>query len=312
MLIDRFGRPIKNLRISLTDKCNLKCIYCHREGEDREGGYELTIEDIKLIAEASKHLEISKVKLTGGEPLLRSDIVEIVKVFSELGFEDISLTTNGALIADKALNLKNAGLKRVNISLPSFRRDKYVKITGLDLFADVMTGIGEAINAGLHPVKINFVVLRDVNSDEINEAIEYADRNDVILQLIELEPLGLAIDKYHKLYYPLNNIELELLKKARNVIVRKDMNARRQFIVNNACIEVVRPMHNPEFCAYCTRIRITHDGKIKPCLMRNNNLVDLGKALRNRSRNDVIKAFKKAVMLREPFFIGRGECFISR
>jgi len=312
MLTDRFGRPIKNLRISLTDKCNLKCIYCHREGEDRRGSYELAIEDIKLIAEVSKHLEIDKVKLTGGEPLLRNDVVEIVKIFSELGFEDISLTTNGVLIADKALKLKNAGLKRVNISLPSFRRDRYVKITGLDLFVDVMMGIKEAINAKLHPVKINFVVLKDVNSDEINEAIDFADRNNVILQLIELEPLGLAIDKYHNLYYPLNNIELELLKKARNVIVRRDMNARRQFIVNNACIEIVRPMHNPEFCTYCTRIRITYDGKIKPCLMRSNNLVDLSKALRSKSKNDVIKAFRKAARLREPFFVGEGECFISR
>ncbi|MEM1545079.1 MAG: GTP 3',8-cyclase MoaA [Candidatus Methanomethylicia archaeon] len=312
MLIDRFGRPIKNLRISLTDRCNLKCIYCHREGEERRESYELAIEDIKLIAEASKHLEINRVKFTGGEPLLRRDIVEIVKIFSELRFEDISITTNGILIADKVLELKNAGLKRVNISLPSFRRDKYLKITGLDLFMNVMTGIREAINAKLHPVKINFVVLKNVNSDEINEAIEFANENEVILQLIELEPLGLAIDKYYKLYYPLNNIELELLKRARNIIVRKDMHARRQFIVNKAYIEIVKPMHNPEFCAHCTRIRVTYDGKIKPCLMRNNNLVDLSKALRAKSKNDVIKAFRKAAKLREPFFIGEGTCFISK
>lgn len=307
MLTDRFGRPIKNLRISLTDKCNLKCIYCHREGEERKGSCELSIEDIKLIAEAAKDLEISKVKLTGGEPLLRYDIAEVVNVFSEIGFEDISLTTNGVLMANKALKLRNAGLKRVNISLPSFRKDRYLKITGLDSLTDVMNGIREAINAKLNPVKVNFVVLKDVNCDEISEAIEFAGRNNIILQFIELEPLGLAVNDYYKLYYPLDNIELELLKKAEKVIVRRDLHARRQFIINNACIEIVKPMHNPEFCAHCTRIRVTYDGKIKPCLMRNDNLIDLNKALKNKSKDSIVKAFKEAAKLREPFFVKEGE-----
>ncbi|HID73403.1 TPA: GTP 3',8-cyclase MoaA, partial [Candidatus Micrarchaeota archaeon] len=216
-------------------------------------------------------------------------------------------------LGELAGRLAKAGLTRVNVSLPSTRPERYKGVTGVNAHSAVVKGIRAAKASGLDPVKVNFVVLKGVNSDEVEDAIEFAGREGVILQLIELEPLGLAVEEYAKLHEPLDELEAQLADRAEEVVVRYSMHARRQYRIGDVWVEVVKPMHNPEFCAHCTRMRVTADGKLKPCLMRNDNLVDLTPALASGSDEELVRAFEEAVARREPFF-GRAApgCPLSR
>ncbi|MCW1309646.1 MAG: GTP 3',8-cyclase MoaA, partial [Candidatus Nanoarchaeia archaeon] len=187
MLIDLYGRPLLNLRISLTQRCNLRCSYCHREGEDSVGDKlsEMSIDEIVRIARVGSSLGIRGIKLTGGEPLIRKDIVKIVREIAKIEtLEDISITTNGVMLADLAEELKNAGLRRVNINLPTLDESVYNKLTGGKL-EDVIEGIKSAVSAGLHPVKLNMLVLRGINDTEVDEMINFASKTTGFLQLIE-------------------------------------------------------------------------------------------------------------------------------
>ena len=278
---DRFGRPLKSIRISVTKRCNLSCFYCHREGEV-SGGEFLRPEDFHTIGEASSRAGIKKAKLTGGEPLLREDLEEIVSVLSKY-MEEVSLTTNGVGLDERADALKEAGLKRVNISLDTLQPERYRRITGRDLLESVISGVKASVRAGLRPVKLNMVLLRGINTDEVWEMSRFAMEVGAILQVIEVEaPRGEEFySAYHTDPAPL---ERELKRKALKVI-KRELHARRQYVVpldgGEATVEVVRPMHNTSFCMGCTRIRLTSDGFLKPCLFRNDNLVDVRDALKD-------------------------------
>ncbi len=290
MLIDRYGRVIKHLRISVTSKCNLKCIYCHREGETGISD-DMSVEEIERICYAFYQLGVKKVKITGGEPLIRRDIADIISVMPP--FNDISLVTNGTLLSKKAYDLKEAGLHRINVSLDTLRSDRYKSITGRNLIDRVIDGIHSAFDAGLTPIKVNMVILRGINDDEIDDLLEFTSKFnkkgiDVILQLIEV----LNMPEY---YYSLSNIEQKYRNIAERIIIR-GLHARKQYIFKDKAVEFVRPFHK-EFCMHCTRIRVTSDGKIKPCLLRNDNLVDV----RGLDGDELISAIKKAVELREPY-----------
>jgi len=291
VLVDRYGRLIRHLRISVTSKCNLSCIYCHMEGENPSDD-ELSVEEIALICKAFYDLGVEKVKITGGEPLLRKDIVEIVQEMPP--FKDISIVTNGILLSKLAYDLKDAGLDRVNVSLDTLNESKYKIITGKNMLKNVIEGIYSACDAGLFPIKLNMVVLKGINDDEIEDLLEFAskfnkDGINVILQLIEV----VNMPKY---YVDLSELESRFSKIAEKVIVR-GLHGRKQYVFGNKAVEFVRPFHG-EFCMHCTRIRVTSDGKIKPCLLRNDNLIDL----RGLSYEEIVEAIKKAVALREPFF----------
>lgn len=291
MLVDRFGRAIRHLRISVTNKCNLSCIYCHMEGEIPTGR-EMSVEEIIQICQAFYDLGVVKVKITGGEPLLRKDIVEIVQNLPP--FREISIVTNGTLLSKLAHDLKDAGLDRVNVSLDTLKEDRYERITGKNMLKNVIDGIYTAYDAELTPIKLNMVVLKGINDDEIEDLLEFSskfnkNRINVILQLIEV----VNMPEY---YFNLSEIESKFGKIAERVIVR-GLHKRKQFIFENKAVEIIRPFHG-EFCMHCTRIRVTSDGKIKPCLLRNDNLIDL----RGLSYDDMVKAIKRAVSLREPFF----------
>ena len=291
MLVDRYGRLIRHLRISVTSKCNLSCIYCHMEGENPSDD-ELSVEEIALICKAFYDLGVEKVKITGGEPLLRKDIVEIVQEMPP--FKDISIVTNGILLSKLAYDLKDAGLDRVNVSLDTLNESKYKIITGKNMLKNVIEGIYSACDAGLFPIKLNMVVLKGINDDEIEDLLEFAskfnkDGINVILQLIEV----VNMPEY---YVDLSELESRFSKIAEKVIVR-GLHGRKQYVFGNKAVEFVRPFHG-EFCMHCTRIRVTSDGKIKPCLLRNDNLIDL----RGLSYEEIVEAIKKAVALREPFF----------
>jgi len=305
MVVDRFGRPVTSVRISLTQRCNLACVYCHREGEE-EAGEEMTVEEIGRIVEAAASLGISKVKLTGGEPLLREDILDIVSTISSTpGVEEVSMTTNGVLLRDMAVELREAGLVRVNVGLPSLREDAYRRICGRGSPDVVVEGVKAAVESGLNPVKVNMVVLKGLNESEVWEMLRFTSTVGAVLQLIELEYVPGSVDPgvYRELHAPMEPIEEELGRRALEVYVRGDMHNRRRYKLPEGEVEVVKPMHNREFCMHCRRIRVTSDGKLKPCLMRNDNLVDLLGPLRSGAGlGELRRLFKKAISLREPYF----------
>lgn len=261
---DKFGREIDSLRVSVTQNCNLNCPYCHKEG-NLETKNELSLDEINNIMKESKKIGIKKIKITGGEPLLRKDIVDIVRIAKENNFEDISLVTNGILLHKYAKELKKAGLNRVNIGCDSPSSNILLKN-----IKNIKKGLESAKEAGLKPIKLNMVVLKDTNDKEIGNMIEFARENNAILQLIEL--INLNNEFYKKHFFDLKNIEEELEKKACRVI-KKKMQNRKQYDLGNVLIEVIRPSHKL-FCKNCRRIRVTSDGKLKPCLMRNDNLVE--------------------------------------
>jgi len=302
MIRDDYGRPVLNLRISVTQRCNLKCPYCHREGESANPPTEMTKDEIVRIVRVAVGLGMSKVKLTGGEPLLRSDIIDIVKDIADLkGLRDLSMTTNGTNLASLAKRLRGSGLKRVNISIPSLNAETYRALMGGDL-RNGLKGIREAVDAGLFPVKLNMLVLRNVNDDEIPKMINFAERSGTILQMIELEPLNISTSYYKRYHYALDAVENELKKQARRVVTRGDMQNRKVYFLPRTKVEVVRPIENTEFCLCCTRLRVTSDGWLKPCLMRNDNLVDVLTPLRNGAdEKELRKLFLEAVKRREPY-----------
>jgi len=289
-LRDPYNRPVSNIRVSLTPKCNLSCIYCHKEGEESPKE-QLSGEEIAEILRVAAKFEIRSVKFTGGEPLLRPDLPEIVRSVPA-GMES-SLTTNGTLLADLAFPLKEAGLRRVNVSLDSLNPETYKKITGIDRLSEVLEGITAAIEAGLTPVKLNMVVLEGINDAEIDDFLAYVRGNrNLVLQLIELMHFNDC--NYHG---DLHGLEDSLASRSKQIITRR-MHHRKKYCLDGAEVEVVRPLHNTEFCAFCNRLRVTSDGKLKPCLLRTDNHVDI----RGKKGAELEGLFHKAVALREPFY----------
>lgn len=290
ILRDPYNRPVSNIRVSLTPKCNLSCIYCHKEGEQFPKD-QLSLEEIAEILRVAAKFEIRSVKFTGGEPLLRQDLPDIVRSVPD-GMES-SLTTNGTLLAGLAIQLKEAGLRRVNVSLDSLNPETYKKITGIDRLSDVLDGITAAVDAGLTPVKLNMVVLEGVNDAEIDDFLAYVRGNrNLVLQLIELMHFNDC--NYHG---DLHGLEDALASRSKQIITRR-MHHRKKYCLDGAEVEVVRPLHNTEFCAFCNRLRVTSDGNLKPCLLRTDNHIDI----RRKSGTELEDLFKKAVSLREPFY----------
>ena len=280
MIYDNCNRPVLNLRISITQKCDKHCPYCHREGENNPSAL-MTVDEIVRIVRIAISLGISRVKLTGGEPLLRKEIVEIVREITGLeGLTDLSMTTNGTHLKGLAKDLKAAGLNRLNISLPSLDPKVYNNVMGGNL-QDALDGIKDAVEAGLRPVKLNMLVLKNVNDTEIEKMIQFAAQTGTILQMIELEPINLGKGYYEQHHLGLDEIEQKLKKMASKMVVRKFMQKRRVYILPQGKVELIRPIENTEFCGNCTRLRVTSDGKLKPCLMRKDNLVDILTPIRN-------------------------------
>ncbi len=277
---DSRGREIEYLRISVTENCNLKCLYCS-PGVNKIHTDELTPAEFEIIVRNMVELGIKRVRITGGEPLLREDICEIIKSISRIkGVEDISMTTNGILLDGFAEKLKNAGLNRVNISLDSLKADKFRQITGGGRIEAVLRGIEKSLKVGLNPVKINTVLIKDLNDDEIDDFILLAKEHSLVVRFIELMPIG----KYgeHNKEKLVNNTDI--VKSHPQLILSEDIRKGQP-----ACyyriedykgrIGFISPMTH-QFCSSCNRIRLTSDGKIRPCLGSNGE-VDILRELRN-------------------------------
>lgn len=291
-LTDTYGRTIRSLRISITNRCNLKCIYCHHEGETRHTNNEMSIETIANIVKASKRFGVDKVKFSGGEPLMRNDFEEIIKALPEL--KDISATTNGTSLAQRAQYLAESGLNRINISLPSLSPEKYREVTGGEV-SDILGGIDAAVACGLVPVKLNMVLLKGINSDEIPVMMDFIRKykGKVILQVIEL------MDFQHTAKYQVNINEVEkYLEKGATDIEERSMHRRKKYHIDGIEVELVRPIDNSHFCANCNRLRVTSDGKLKPCLLRNDNLMDVN----NKEPGEIAKLMRLTMENRVPFY----------
>lgn len=292
MLIDPYGRKITSLRISITSKCNLGCFYCHNEGQ-MDCDSDMSVELISDIVATAAGFGVKRVKFSGGEPLMRKDFEDILTSLPKL--QNISATTNGTMLSGRAEGLKAAGLDRINISLDTLDSRKYAKICGCreNIHQMVLDGIHAAVDAGLTPVKLNMVLLDGINSGELDNVINFAKKfhGDVIVQVIE------PLDFRHTPRSNMDVVERKLQSQAAYVIER-EMHHRKKYFVNGVEVELVRPIDNSKFCASCNRLRVTSDGKLKPCLLRNDNMVDLSKA----NFHELEKLFMQTVARREPFY----------
>ncbi len=292
VLVDPYGRKISSLRVSLTNRCNLRCIYCHSEGESNSGS-EITVAEVAQIARVAARHGVDRIKFSGGEPLLRADFEDILRALPPL--RDVSATTNGTLLAPRAASLKACGLDRVNVSLDSMSPDRFGFITKCPdgYFERVLDGIAVALDVGLTPVKINMVYLKGVNEDEVDQMVDFVRGKPLVLQVIELMNFRGAF-KYHA---DVAALEQKIKAKADRFVCR-EMHRRTKYHLGGAEVEIVRPIDNSEFCMNCNRLRVTSDCKLKPCLLRNDNLVDV----RGLTDEQLDAAMRYVVSIREPFF----------
>jgi cyclic pyranopterin phosphate synthase len=303
-LSDPFNRPINYLRISVTDRCNLRCIYClPPEGIDLlPQGEVLTYEEIARIARLAAELGINKVRLTGGEPLARARLQELVAMLAGInGIDDISLTTNGVLLKQYAAGLKQAGLKRVNVSLDSLNRARFEHITRQDKLDDVLSGIEAAKASGLDPVKINMVVMRDVNDDEVMDFAGLTVTEGWHVRFIELMPCAMdnppdghsmgGKANLNPAFVSAAEIKerLKKLGKLEPSLPITGNGPARYFRLPHAggTIGFIAPV-SQHFCFSCNRLRLTAEGELRPCLLSDHE-VDLRRPLRSGDSDDKLK-----------------------
>lgn len=265
---DRYGRKIEYLRVSVTDACNLCCTYCMPA--DAKGKcpckQSMSAPEFVEIAAAAAQLGVKKLRITGGEPLVRSDIVELSRALASIeGIEDIAITTNGTLLECLAEKLYDAGIHRINISLDTLDERKYSEITRGGRLSDALRGIEAALKAGMSPVKLNTVLIGGFNDDEIEALAQLTVKYPVDVRFIELMPIGHAAPYGREAYIP-NSVVLEKLPELEAVGSEKGTVARLYKLPNaQGRVGLISPLSN-HFCSECNRLRLTADGHLKPCL----------------------------------------------
>ncbi len=306
-LVDNFNRKIDYLRLSINKNCNFSCVHCDKEGYTvpREDIF-LNPEDAAAIVRAFNVVgNIKKVKITGGEPLLHPQIVDVVREISSIpSIEEVSLTTNGFFLPEKAHDLKVAGLTRVNVSLCSLDKDAFTRITGMDGLDKVIEGIDIAMDQRLTPLKLNFVLLKGLNDGELGSIIEFCGKKGIRLQLIELHEIGTVHEGHHDFFsdhYMDASVALERIDiPVDRVEYRHMQNRKIIFFANGASVETVRM--TPSFCEGCTKMRVTADGKIKPCLMQACEPFELlGLIREHRPLHEITELIMHAVSSRKPY-----------
>ena len=296
-LSDSFQRPIDYLRISVTDRCNMRCVYCMpAEGVPLLAHSDiLSYEEITAIVRIAVQLGISKVRLSGGEPLLRSGITGLVRSLAAIdGLVDLSLTTNGTLLAGMAHDLKEAGLRRVNVSLDSLRQETFHSMTRLGDLASVLRGIAAAKDAGLTPVKTNTVVIRGVNDNEILDFARKTIDDGWNVRFIELMPFALmSADRVVSTLEIRQRLEtLGRLEPAQSIGGNGPARYFR-FVGATGSVGFISPV-TEHFCFGCNRLRLTADGGLRPCLLINKQ-IDLREAIRGKDEQKVKQLIQEAV-----------------
>ena len=309
VLKDSYHRPIRDLRVSVTDRCNFRCFYCLPHGEPPIAPKEqmLSYEEIEYICGIFVELGIEKIRLTGGEPMMRRDIEQIIYKLAQLktrGLRDLALTTNGYFLPHRAQSLKDAGLDRITISLDSLKSDVFKRMTGVDVLDRVLQGIAAAKSAGLQPIKINAVIVRGHNEEEVADFAAFAREHDVKMRFIEFMPLdsghdwsredvvsGREIRTRIEERFPLEPIDIH----------RGSETATRYRFADGAPgeIGIIAPVTEP-FCGACSRIRLTADGQIRTCLFSTveHSLRDVVRD--GTSRGEIIDFIESVVMKKEP------------
>jgi len=302
-LQDKFGRAITDLRLSVTDRCNYKCVYC-RTGNDGEQYAELALDEYLRLARVFVSLGIAKLRLTGGEPLLRKDLVEMVRELAKLRTPtgeklDIALTTNGHLLAELAQPLKDAGLNRITVSMDACDAATFARITRVPgSYERVLAGVRAAQAAGLAPVKVNAVLLRGFNDDQIERFAEFSRHENVIVRFIEFMPLEEDRVWTPEIVVPMREI-LERLGNIRPVVALPPNAASetaRRYTFDDGIgeIGIIAPVSLP-FCGHCSRIRLTSDGKIRTCLFSQMDH-DLYGVMRRGGSDEELAAFIRKVV----------------
>lgn len=306
---DSYGRAIRDLRVSLTDRCNFRCFYCLPHGEPPIAPKEqmLSFEEIEYVCEIFVSLGIEKLRLTGGEPMLRRDIETIIRKlsrFKNAGLVDLAMTTNGYFLPERARSLKEAGLDRVTISVDSLKGDVFKRMTGVDVLEKVLAGIAAAKEAGLQPIKINAVIVRGHNEMEVADFAAFAREHDVKMRYIEFMPL----DSGHEWSRTdvVSGKEIRERISERFPLVKVDTargsetSARYRFADGAPGeIGIIAPVTEP-FCGACSRIRLTADGQIRTCLFSTveHSLRDVVRS--GASRAEIVEYIESVILKKEP------------
>jgi len=301
-LIDPFGRRIEYVRLSLTDKCNLRCFYCMPKGfnEFEQPENWLTFDEIERVIKAFTELGVARVRLTGGEPLVRKNIADLSRRLTALpGLEDLSLSTNATLLNHQASALKHSGISRINVSLDSLKPEKFKDITGGEL-APVLDGLMAAKRAGFAPIKINMVAMKDINDDEFEDMVEFCLQHDFTLRFIETMPMGATGDDATDHYINLQTVKQQLSKSYELIpgVMPGGGPARYvQVKETNLRIGFITPI-SQHFCESCNRVRLSTDGTLYLCLGQDDK-VELRPLLRQGiSDDDLISVLIDAIGLK--------------
>lgn len=302
-LVDTFGRTHRDLRVSVTDRCNLRCSYCMPPdfADWLPGDHLLSVTELLTVIDVATEHGITNVRLTGGEPLLRPDVPDLVRGIRALPRAPrISLTTNGLRLVDLAQPLADAGLERVNISLDTLDRERFARLTFRDRFDDVLAGIEAALRAGLRPVKVNAVLMRGVNDDEAVPLLRHAIGHGWNLRFIEQMPLdpGGAWDRGDMI------MAAEVLTRLSEEFVLEPVGARgsapaEEYLVDGgpATVGIIASVSEP-FCAACDRLRLTADGQIRNCLFARDE-TDVRATLRDPALSDSARRERIGALLAE-------------
>jgi cyclic pyranopterin phosphate synthase len=307
-LKDSYGRVIRDLRVSLTDRCNFRCFYCLPHGEPPIAPKEqmLSYEEIEYVCDIFVSLGIQKIRLTGGEPMMRRDIETIIQKLSALkpGLHDLALTTNGYFLPDRARGLKEAGLDRITISLDSLKRNVFKQMTGVDVLDRVLAGIEAAKQAALEPIKINAVIVRGHNEDEVADFAAFAREHDVKMRFIEFMPLDSGHEWSRADVVSGREIRERICERFPLVpigIDRGSETASRYGFADGAPgeIGIIAPV-TEAFCGACSRIRLTADGQIRTCLFSTveHSLRDVIRT--GATRSETVDYIESVVLKKEP------------
>ncbi|MGA7919986.1 MAG: GTP 3',8-cyclase MoaA [Candidatus Acidiferrales bacterium] len=269
-LVDKFGRQIIDLRVSVTDRCNFRCVYCRSANPENHVGEQELLEwdEYERLVRILVGMGIRKVRVTGGEPLVRPGVEDFVARLKALGVQDLSVTTNGFLLAERCDRLVAAGLNRINISLDSLDAKKFEQITRTNTFGQVIAGIEAAQASRLRPVKVNAVLVRGLNDDEIEAFAEFARNRDIVMRFIEFMPLDADRTWTRDMVVPAAEVyqRISALWPLIPVVHERSETARKyRFADGRGEIGLIAPVTQP-FCGHCSRIRLTADGKLRTCL----------------------------------------------
>jgi len=289
-ILDSFGRSINYLRISATDRCNMRCIYCMPpEGVPQMSHSEiLSYEEIRTVAQAAAELGVNKVRLTGGEPLVRAELPKLIKMLSQIdGIQELSLTTNGTLLKNHARKLKQAGLSRVNVSLDTLKEDRFQYIARLGKLKDVLEGIETAKKVGLQPVRVNIVVMRGINDDEILDFARMSYENESHVRFIELMPFKGIAESVPSIEVRQHIGMIGKLEPCPSITGNGPATYYR-LAGAKGTIGFISPLTELSFCSRCNRMRLTPDGKLRPCLLGEDE-IDLKVPLRNNASMEQLK-----------------------